>query len=95
MTAFASKARKIVAGLLTASALAAVLAPTAASAHDHHRFGYGAAGFGGGLLVGALIASQPRYVESEVVYAPRCWTERRRVYDAFGNWYRQRVRICD
>lgn len=97
MTAFASSirkvsGRKIFAGLLCSAVLAGALAPTEASAHSHH-WGYGAAaGIGGGLLLGALIANsnaQPRYY-----YDRRCWTERRRVYDAYGYPVLRRVRVC-
>lgn len=94
MTVIASKGRKIVAGLLTSAVLAGAFAPSAAFAGNGHRWGYAAAGLGGGLLIGAL-AAQPRYVEREVVYDRRCWTERRRVYDAYGDAYVRRVRVCD
>ncbi|GLK68186.1 hypothetical protein [Hansschlegelia plantiphila] len=101
MTMLSTRGRKIFAGLLTASVLGAAVAPTAASAgpygHHHGRhgdhWGYGAAGFGGGLLIGALAANAAS--EREVVYERRCWVERRRIYDDYGNRYIRRIRVCD
>ena len=57
-----------------------------------HRGGAVAAGIVGGLALGALAASaaaRPTYVYGE------CWTERRRVVNAWGDVYVRRVRVCN
>ncbi|MGA0531636.1 hypothetical protein [Hansschlegelia sp. KR7-227] len=100
MTVLATRGRKAFAAALTAATLGVALAPAPASAggwhghgHHGHGFGYGAAGFGAGLLLGAIAAS-PR-AEERVIYERRCWTERRRVVNAFGDSYLRRIRVCD
>lgn len=93
MTLSLSRSRKAFAAFATAAVVAVSLAPSSASAGDwrrHHT--YGAAGFAGGLLVGALAAGA---ASERVVYEPRCWTERRRVVNAYGESYVRRVRVCD
>ena len=95
MTSIFSRSRKIVAAtLVAAAAIGAVAAPSAAEAkgwkHGHGRhYGYGAAAIGGGLLLGAIIASNSR------AYAADCWVERRKFYDAYGYPYIRKVRVCD
>ncbi|MSO67162.1 MAG: hypothetical protein EXR03_09480 [Pseudolabrys sp.] len=81
-------------------AVAAVAAPQPAQARGERI----AAGFIGGLAVGAIIggiASQNGYYgrgysygPGPVYYGPRCYWARQRVWDGFG-WRRQRVRVCD
>jgi hypothetical protein len=93
---------------LSSAALAAFLisTQTAAQARDG---GAIAAGIIGGLALGGLAAAaaaQPAYGYPAYGYAPygyrrvyyapveRCWRERRRAHDEFGNVYYRRVRIC-
>jgi hypothetical protein len=88
-----SKIRKTVTALVAAATIGLALSPTGASAaggHHHHGrgFGYGAAAFGGALLLGSIIASS-------TTYARECWIENRKRYDADGYPYFTRVRICD
>lgn len=96
MTTIFSHGRKIVAAtLIAAAAIGAVAAPSTAEAkgwkHGGHRghYGYGAAAVGGGLLLGAIIASNSR------ADAADCWVEKRRGYDAYGYPVVRRVRVCD
>jgi len=82
-------------------AVAAMAAPSTASA-DNGRI---TAGVIGGLAAGALIgaaASQPQYYyggpyayyAAEPVYGPRCYVQRERFFDGFG-WRVRRVKVCD
>lgn len=70
--------------------------------HRHHHGGAVAAGVIGGLALGALAASAARpayaapvYGAYEPVYAPECYTVKRRVVDGWGNVYVRRVRYCE
>ncbi|MFC3693187.1 hypothetical protein ACFOWB_13270 [Chenggangzhangella methanolivorans] len=97
MTAFSSKVAKTVAALVAVSTLALAAAPAAQAGgwhghHRHHGYGYGAAALGGGLLLGALIASNSRPAYG---YARDCWIERQKRYDAYGNRYFKPVKVCD
>lgn len=101
MTSIVSKARKLLSpkntlvAALAVSTLGLAAAPANAGGwhghHRHHGFGYGAAALGGGLLLGAIIAdsNRGRY------YARDCWIEKRKRYDAYGDRYYVRVRVCD
>lgn len=87
-------------------ALAAVAAPTDASAHD--RGGAVAAGILGGIAAGAIIGSAvaapppprayyapaPVYVEPAPAYGPVCRVHRERFWDGY-EWRRRRVEVCD
>lgn len=102
MTLVSSRARNTVAALLAAATLGVAAAPSAANAggwknHHHgghgwgHRgYGYGAAALGGGLLLGALIASNSR-----TAYVRDCWFERVKRVNAYGDIVVRRVRVCD
>lgn len=98
MTFSISRGRKALASLATAAVVAVSMAPTTASAgwHGHHGhghgYGYGAAALGGGLLLGALAANA---YNDRVVYERRCWTERRRVVNYYGDSYVRRIRVCE
>ncbi|WP_020179011.1 hypothetical protein [Methylopila sp. M107] len=96
MTTILSRGRKIVAAtLVAAAAIGAVAVPTSSAEargwRHHHGYGYGAAALGGGLLLGAIIASNNRGYG----YARDCWVERRRGYDAYGYPVVRRIRVCD
>lgn len=96
--------RKAAVGALAALTLAGSLAATTVSAdarpwhhfhHHHHGFGPAlAAGVIGGLALGAL-AARPYYYYAEPPYYVRCWTERHRVIDPWGDVVWRRVRVCD
>lgn len=101
MISISTRGRKTVAALLAAATLGVAAAPSEANAggwkgkhhhgHGHgHGYGYGAAALGGGLLLGAIIASNGRSG-----YARECWIERRKRVDAYGYVYVGKVRICD
>lgn len=92
MTSFSSKATKTVAALLAACTLGLATAPSAEAGWRGRHYGYGAAAVGGGLLLGALIASNSR---PAYAYARDCWLERQKRYDAYGNRYYVKVRVCD
>ncbi len=65
--------------------------------HHHHKgwhgkhYGWGAAGIGAGLALGAIAAS----AYAQPAYAAECYTVRRRVVNEFGDVYIRRVRVCD
>jgi hypothetical protein len=76
--------------------------------HAHAGDGFGAGLFGGlvaGTIVGAAVASGPRYygpppvvyAEPAPIYAPTCyWTRGAAVWDEYrGIWVRPRVQVCD
>jgi len=88
--------------------IAAIAAPTTASAqwrHHHHHGGAVAAGVLGGLAAGALIGSAagaPYYgypygayaYGPAPVYGGACFVRRERFWDGFG-WRIRRVQVCD
>jgi hypothetical protein len=53
-----------------------------------------AAGLVGGLALGALAATAAQPYYAAPAYG-RCWIERRRVADAWGNLYVRPVRVCN
>ncbi|MDJ1157987.1 hypothetical protein QNA08_07040 [Chelatococcus sp. SYSU_G07232] len=94
--------KKTLAAAFTVAALGTGLAATTTSASAspyykpywhhpkwHHGWGWGAAGFAGGLALGALAAS------SAPTYYGECYFTRREVVDRFGNVYIRRVRVCE
>jgi hypothetical protein len=89
------------AALVAASTLAVAAAPTAANAggwhkHHHKHYGYGAAALGGGLLLGAIIASDRARARAYVRgYDRECWVERRKRVNAYGEVFFKKVRVCD
>jgi hypothetical protein len=92
-----SKVSKTVAALVAAATLGLATAPSAQAGgwhghHRHHGYGYGAAALGGGLLLGAIIASNSRPAYG---YARDCWLETRKRYDAYGQRYYVKVKVCD
>ncbi|MDR4305019.1 hypothetical protein IHQ68_00050 [Chelatococcus sambhunathii] len=91
MSITVSRARKAIIALVAAASIGAVAAPASAEAKGwkhHHHYGYGAAAIGGGLLLGAIIASNR-------AYAADCWIEKRKFYDAYGYPYFRKIRVCD
>lgn len=92
MTTFSSKAAKTVAALVAACTLGLATAPSAQAGGWHKHHSYGAAALGGGLLLGALIASNSRPAYG---YVRDCWLERQKRYDAYGNRYYVKVKVCD
>lgn len=86
--------RKIATGTLAALTLGATLAATAAPAEA--RYGRNAALFGG-LAVGALAVGAIAHANAApVYYGGSCWTERRAVYNRFGDFVGYRAtRVCN
>jgi hypothetical protein len=96
---------------IAALAIAGTMAVSMTEASAQRRGGAVAAGVIGGLAAGAIIggalANRPAYgygapapyygyAPGPVYVAPRCWTERQRVWDPYrGVWRTQRVRVCD
>ena len=97
--------------LATALVAGGLLAAPAAQARDGISPGGAAAlGVLGGLAIGGAVgaaaadpyypgkpvyrAPRPVYVEDEYV-GPVCHFERRRTYDAYGDVYIRRVRVCE
>lgn len=95
MSTTVSRTRKVIIALVAAASIGAIAAPASAEAkgwkhgHGHGHYGYGAAAIGGGLLLGAIIASNSR------AYAADCWVEKRKFYDAYGYPYFRKIRVCD
>lgn len=92
-------AKKTLTGTIAALTLGLTIA--ASSAPAEARWGRNAALFGG-LAVGALAVgaiahahSAPRYAEP-VYYGGSCWTERRAVYNRYGDFVGYRgQRVCN
>ena len=87
--------RKIAAGTAAALTLGVTLA--ASSAPAEARWGRNAAFFGG-LAAGAIVAGAATAAyaaPAPVYYGGSCWTERRAVYNSWGDFagYR-RIRVC-
>lgn len=87
-------ARKALSAVVLAAVVGAALSPVSAFARDRHHHGRNAALFGGGVVLGALLATGAAASEAEVVERD-CWIEKRRSYDAYGDVYVRRVRVCD
>lgn len=101
--------RKALTAFVAALAIGGTLAATTIDAQARSRGGAVAAGVIGGLAAGAIIggalANRPAYAAPAPYYGyapapvyvqPRCWTERRRVWDPYyGVWRTDRVRVCD
>jgi hypothetical protein len=88
--------RKLIVTLLAASTLTAGLASSAEAKfpikffppiHHHHGFGPGAAGFIGGLAVGAIAAS--------AADAGECYLVNKRFVDEDGNIYIREATVCE
>ncbi|MFC3691427.1 hypothetical protein [Chenggangzhangella methanolivorans] len=94
MTVIASKARKAAAALLAAAVMASAVAP-AAQARSVRNAAFIAGGVAGGLLLGALAAGSADAYERGVSYERDCWLEKRKRYDAYGDAYFVKVRVCD
>ncbi len=90
-----STGRKALSALVVAAVVGVALAPATAFAKGGHghggRYVYGAAALAGGLILGAVAASAADYDDD----APACWTEKRVRFDAYGDRYVQKVRVCD
>lgn len=88
--------KKIATGTIAALTLGVTLA--ASSAPAEARWGRNAALFGG-LAAGAIIAGAAAHAyaaPAPVYYGGTCWTERRAVYNSWGDFagYR-RIRVCN
>ena len=91
--------KKIATGTLAALTLGLTLA--ASSAPAEARWGRNAAFFGG-LAAGAIVAGAATHAYAApayggyYVYGGSCWTERRAVYNSWGDFagYR-RIRVCN
>ena len=95
MNAFAKKS---LTASLAALTLGVTIAATASPAEA--RWGRNAAFFGGaavGLLGAGIVAnSYARPVYAERVYGGSCWTERRAVYNRFGDFVGYRpAQVCN
>lgn len=94
MTAF----KKIATGTLAALALGVTLAASTAPAEA--RWGRNAAFFGGlaagAIVAGAASAAYASPYHAAPVYHGACWSERRAVYNSWGDFagYR-RIRVCN
>ena len=67
----------------------ASLASTAEAGHRHHHHGWGPS-------FGLVIDTRPTYVEpSYVVVEETCYIKKVKRYDAYGNRYYKRIRVCD
>lgn len=95
MTVFASTARKATAALLAAAVVGAAFSPAVAEARSGRTAAYVAGGVAGGLLLGAIAANAGPAYESGVAYERDCWLEKRKRYDAYGDPYFVKVRVCD
>ena len=94
MNAFAKKTLTATAAALTLGATLAV-----SSAPAEARWGRNAAFFGGaaaGLIgAGLLAGAYSRAAHAQPVYGGACWTERRAVYDSWGEFIGYRgQRVC-
>jgi hypothetical protein len=88
--------RKLISASLVAATLAgATLATTGTAEARWGRNGAFAAGAIGGLLLGGIAANayyndyRPAYY-----YEPVCFWRKQRVYDGYGYYHWERVRIC-
>ncbi len=92
--------RKFLAAILAATAIGAMMLPAAPARADSAgpAIAAGIGGFALGAIAGGALAQQ---APPTVVYAPppppvRCWTERRPVFDEYGEVIGSRPRrICE
>lgn len=89
--AFALSPRRTFAALAAAAVICVALAPSGASAKDRH--GRNAGLFAGGVLLGGIVAAPAHDREDD--FERRRRTEKRWAYDAYGEVYVSRLRVCD
>lgn len=92
--------RKTLAAFLAASAIVAAIVPTAPARADSAgpAIAAGIGGFALGAIAGGALArpAPPPVVYVEEPPPPRCWTERRPVFDEYGEVIGTRPRrVCE